>query len=63
MKKRNLKSLKLNKVAISQLRLTGGIPPKTHGCGVDPIATDDDFVWFTDAAQRACETFDGTGCF
>lgn len=64
MKKRNLNSLKLNKVAISQLRLTGGRPPHSHGCGVDPVGpSDDDFVWFTDAAQRACETFDGTGCF
>ncbi|WP_046757055.1 hypothetical protein [Kordia jejudonensis] len=63
MKKRNLKSLKLNKVAISQLRLNGGRAPQSNNCAEPVGPSDDDFVWFTDAAQRACETFDGTGCF
>ena len=64
MKKRKLKSLKLNKRSISKLILFGGRPPQSHGCNdiADPIG-DDDHVWFTDAAQWACETFDGTGCF
>jgi len=61
MKKRNLKSLRLNKKSISKFMLLGGRPPNN---GSDPVAPPQEpHQWFTDAAERACETFDGTGCF
>lgn len=65
MKKRELKTLKLNKKSIANLKkLQGGVPGKTWRCGNDTSApSDDDHDWFTDANEWACETFDGTGCF
>ena len=64
MKKRNLKSLKLNKKSISKLSLLGGRAPNSNnGCGGPAGPPDKEHEWFTDAAQWACETFDGTGCF
>jgi hypothetical protein len=63
MKKRNLKSLRLNKKSISRFSVFGGKAPNNGG-GDDPSGpSDEPHQWFTDAAQRACETFDGTGCF
>lgn len=59
MKKRNLKSLKINKVAIATFNTFGGRAPQSHGCNDDPIGPplDDDYVWFTDGPDRVCETF------
>ena len=60
----NLKSLKLNKKAISSLSLLGGRAPESHTCGMsDPVGADEpSHVWFTDAKEHTCETFAGTGC-
>ncbi len=52
MKKRNLKSLKLNKVSIS---LFGGALPGTPSNDAGPQP--DDHEWFTDGGGRICETF------
>ncbi len=61
MKKRNLKSLRLNKKSIVKFNLLGGKAPNNGSDPAEP--SDEPHQWFTDAAQRACETFDGTGCF
>ncbi|AXG68603.1 hypothetical protein KORDIASMS9_00818 [Kordia sp. SMS9] len=64
MKKRNLNSLRLNKKSVAKLHVFGGKPPASYNCGADPAGPGDEpHEWFTDAAERACETFDGTGCF
>jgi len=58
MKKRNLKSLKINKVSVATFNTIGGRAPQSNGCD-DPIGppVDDDYVWFTDGGGRACRTF------
>lgn len=57
MKKRNLKLLKINKVAIATFNTVGGRAPESNGCD-DPIGPPvDDHQWFTDGPDRACETF------
>ncbi|WP_298424391.1 hypothetical protein [uncultured Kordia sp.] len=58
MKKRNLKLLKVNKVAIATFNSVGGRAPQSNGCA-DPYAppVDHDHEWFTDGPQRVCETF------
>jgi len=63
MKKRNLNTLRLNKKSVAKLHVFGGRPPKSHGCGGSDVPSDEPHQWFTDAAERICETFDGTGCF
>ncbi|MEM6684481.1 MAG: hypothetical protein AAF617_01700 [Bacteroidota bacterium] len=63
--KKQLKKLSLSKKVVANLRkINGGRPPNTFNCGADPIGPPDEpLEWFTDAAERLCETFDGTGCF
>ena len=59
MKKRNLKSLKINKVSVANFNAVGGRAPQSNNGCDDPIGppVDDDFVWFTDGPDRVCETF------
>ncbi|MEM6719258.1 MAG: hypothetical protein AAF611_08100 [Bacteroidota bacterium] len=59
-----MNALKLNKKSVVKLHLFEGRPPKTHkSCGGSDVPSDELHEWFTDAAERLCETFDGTGCF
>ena len=56
MKKRNLKSLRLNKKSISSFTLLGGRAPNNGGG--DPVGPPQEpHQWFTDGPDRACETF------
>jgi hypothetical protein len=56
MKKRNLKSLRLNKKSISNFSLLGGRAPDNGSD--DPVAPPQEpHQWFTDGPDRACETF------
>jgi hypothetical protein len=57
MKKKNLKSLKLNKKSISNFNLLGGRAPDNGNN--DPIGPDDpvDHEWFTDGGGWVCRTF------
>ncbi|WP_046757583.1 hypothetical protein [Kordia jejudonensis] len=57
MKKKNLKSLKLNKKSISSFSVLAGRAPDNGGD--EPIGppNDDDFVWFTDGGDHTCRTF------
>ncbi|MFK7748237.1 MAG: hypothetical protein AB8B65_07605 [Kordia sp.] len=52
MKKKSLKSLKLNKVSIS---LFGGALPGTPSNQAG--SPDKEHEWFTDGPERVCETF------
>jgi hypothetical protein len=60
MKKRDLKSLRLNKKSIVNFTVVGGRAPDNGGGDAPAGPSDEPHQWFTDAAQRACETFDGT---
>lgn len=60
MKKRSIKSLELNKRAISKFNFVGGRPPESHTCAIgDPQGPDEpSHVWFTDDLnQHVCQSF------